>query len=74
MTYRICKILHSLFFIFLLLGLTFIFTTDCIIATSSKRSEYVNKINLYFNQKERVTEISDFSYAEVFKHQETKEK
>lgn len=34
--------------------------TNCIIATSSKKSEYVNKIELYFNQNER--EIKDFSY------------
>jgi len=35
--------------------------TNCIIATSSKKAEYVNKIELNFNQKER--EITDFSFS-----------
>jgi len=36
------------------------FATSCIIATSSKKSEYLNKIDFYFNRNKR--EISDFSY------------
>jgi len=37
--------------------------TSCIIATSSKKSEYVNKIELYFNQNER--KIKDFSFSSI---------